>query len=377
MGLLKEFAKKSVVTAVSLAFLGNNIASAAMVTEYVNSGEEVVSKMFSEQLDVKNIVFSSPEKFACHFTGGTDDIGMEKGVVLSTDTCSRFISMTGTGDLAPRPTASNSPTPVHVVDNPEASSEQNSEKSENKKTEMSGSIKNFKADPDGSDVNDDNPGDNDVSSLIGGVRTVDASVLEFDINPEVKKIVSFKCVFAAEDVGFGEEIPGQDSPVLTDTPNDAFGIWVNGENKALLPKSGLPVTVKNIVENEDYIYSENENAQLRLPLKTKLMEFKTEIEPNKDNHIKLAIADAEHSEGASAVFLNAQMTDAPVIPPEEVPETSEKTEELPETSEKPEEVPENPKTSDISLPIIAMSTLASVSGLVVLVNKHRKINEKA
>lgn len=371
MGLLKEFAKKSVVAAVSLSFLGNNIASAAMVTKYVNSGEEMVSKMFSEQLDVKNIVFSSPEKFACHFTGGTDDIGMEKGVVLSTDTCSSFLSITD--NLDPSLWASNSPTPVHVVDNPEASSKQNSEKSENKKTEMSGSIKNFKAGPDGGDSNDGNPGDNDVSSLIGGVETVDASVLEFDINPEVKKIISFKCVFASEDAGLGEMMPGQDSPVLMAHSNDAFGIWVNGENKALLPKSGLPVTVKNILENEDYIYNKEGDAQPKLPLKTKVMEFKTEIEPNKDNHIKLAIADAEHSESPSAVFLNAQMTDAPVVPPEKLPETPK----TPKTPEKQEEVPENPKTSDINLPIIAMSTLASVSGLVVLVNKYRKINEKA
>lgn len=371
MGLLKEFAKKSVVAAVSLSFLGNSMASAYVqpVISTVDDGEQLMTAMLNGELDetseIKNISIKKGDGDSATFTNGQDFFTLENGIVLSTaKERDGFIVNMGSG---------NSSVTIHTAENPEKSLKKDSVKPVNGKVEMSGSIENCKADPNG------DSGDSDVSKLIGGKKTSSASVLEFDINPKVKKIISFKCVFASQEVNTEEGEGGVMTPVFSEKEgncNDAFGAWINGENKALLPKNGLPITVKNVVESGDCEYKPSLGRyRINLPLMSKVVEFQAEVEPGKDNHVKLAIADESPEteipyEGNSAVFLNAQMTDAPVIPPEKLPET-------PKTPEKQEEIPENPKTSDINLTIIAISTLASVSGLVVLVNKYRKINEKA
>ena len=363
MSLLKEFAKKSVVAAVSLAFLGNSIASALVVPILTknDNGEKLVYAMLNGELndesDLKNPSLKS-EGGSGTFTDGQDLLNINNGIFLSTNSeYNSYIEVYG----------ANSSVSVHTAENPEKSLEQNSEQPVNGKVEMSGSIKNFKAGPD------------DTGS------SVEKTKLEFDINPKVKKIISFKCVFASNEV-----IPTDDGILTFEEKegkhDDSFGIWVNGENKAFLP-NGLPVTVKNVIESK---YLESANDDAFFSGQTGVMEFQAEVEPNKDNHIKLAISggriagvdtkyDPNDMGGDSAVFLNAQMTDAPVIPSEDVLETPEITDTplTTTTTEQPKEVPENPKTSDINLPIIAMSTLASVSGLVVLVNKYRRINEKA
>ncbi len=373
MSLLKEFTKKSVVAAVSLAFLGNSIASALVVPTLTESdnGEELVYAMMNGELndesDLKNPSLKN-EGFSGTFINGNDFFSLENGIVLSTTKeYTNFIEVAGAA-------IANSSVSVHTAENPEKSLEQNSEQPVNEKVEMSGSIKNFNAGPD------------DLEN------SVEKTKLEFDINPKVKKIISFKCVFATQEAIPVEGTGGVTTPDFNEDEgnhNDTFGIWVNGENKALFYKDGVPknITVESVVESGKFKYKKELGGySITFPFMTEPMEFQAEVEPNKDNHIKLAIsggrinnADLNDTGGNSAVFLNAQMTDAPIIPSEDLLETPEITDTplTTTTTEQPKEVPENPKTSDINLPIIAMSTLASVSGLVVLVNKYRRINEKA
>jgi len=90
------------------------------------------------------------------------------------------------------------------------------------------------------------PGDNDLDSLLSGLMSYDAAVLEFDFIPD-GDTVSFNYVFGSEEY-----------PEFVGTPfNDVFGFFLSGPgiygphsnnaiNIALIPGTSLPVTIANV-----------------------------------------------------------------------------------------------------------------------------------
>ena len=79
-------------------------------------------------------------------------------------------------------------------------------------------------------------GDADLN-LVSGDDTHDAAVLSFDFNPGNATTVYFSYVYSTS------EYPS--SP----TYNDGFGIFVNGQNVALLPGDGAPVALSNFAHD--------------------------------------------------------------------------------------------------------------------------------
>jgi len=151
------------------------------------------------------------------------------------------------------------------------------------------------------DTNNTLPGDSDLDVLVNNI-TYDAVVLEFDFIPE-KGSISFNYRLSSEED-------------FLDVYDDAFGLFVNGANVALLP-NGYNVSVTNIGHGPYYEAS---------PLNTCfngssiILTASAEVMPNTLNHMKFAIADARDGIWDSAVFIEGgsfvsnTLPNAPVAP---------------------------------------------------------------
>ncbi|HTB22345.1 MAG TPA: choice-of-anchor L domain-containing protein [bacterium] len=150
------------------------------------------------------------------------------------------------------------------------------------------------------------PGDSDLSASFGGEVTNDASVLEFDFVPQ-SAMVAFKYVFGSDEYLY-----------YIGSYNDAFAIYVNGVNVALVPVTNQPVCVNDInpTTNSQYFVCNQVlapyNYSPACPCDTGMNGFTTglsasvAVTPGVTNHIKFAIADAIDCALDSWVCIEAQ-----------------------------------------------------------------------
>lgn len=135
------------------------------------------------------------------------------------------------------------------------------------------------------------PGDEDLNTLILN-PTYDAFVLEFDIECEYLKVISFQYVFASEE--YNEYVNTQF--------NDVFGFFVNGVNIAVVPGTTNAVSVNNINCGNPYagtgpncgLFKNNANLtdyDTEMDGFTTILTATASLNPG-SNHVKLAIADA-------------------------------------------------------------------------------------
>lgn len=134
------------------------------------------------------------------------------------------------------------------------------------------------------DTNNSQPGDSDLSTLVNDT-TFDAIILEFDFVPE-KSGINFNYRFSSEEN-------------FTDVYDDAFGLFVNGENIALLP-NGNPVSVINIGNGTYYEPGPLNNCFNGSSI---ILTATAEVVPDTLNHMKFAIADARDGVWDSGVFI--------------------------------------------------------------------------
>ncbi len=133
-------------------------------------------------------------------------------------------------------------------------------------------------------TNNSQLGDSDLSTLVNDT-TFDAIILEFDFVPE-KSSINFNYRFSSEES-------------FTDVYDDAFGLFVNGENIALLP-NGNPVSVINIGNGTYYEPGPLNNCFNGSSI---IMTATAEVVPGTLNHMKFAIADARDGVYDSGVFI--------------------------------------------------------------------------
>ena len=180
----------------------------------------------------------------------------------------------------------------------------------------SGDVANVAGPNQEDDVRTDNgrPGDDQLNPL-ASFPTLDAAVLEFDFTPNANKIF-FEYVFTSDE--YNE---------FVNTPyNDVFGFFVNGQNCALTPSTGQPVTI-NTINNanpnlgpEDpatnpatnpglYINNDLDDGggsiNTEMDGLTKTLTCEASVMANQTNHMKLAIADASDPIYDSNVFLKS------------------------------------------------------------------------
>ncbi|MCC7576434.1 MAG: choice-of-anchor L domain-containing protein [Methanomethylovorans sp.] len=128
------------------------------------------------------------------------------------------------------------------------------------------------------------PGDPDLNTLVSA-DTFDAIVLEFDFIPE-KSSLAFNYRFGSEES-------------FLDNYDDAFGLFVNGENVALLP-DGNPVSIFNIREGTYYQAGPLNNCFNGFSI---VLTANAEVDPGVLNHMKFALADMGDAIVDAVVFI--------------------------------------------------------------------------
>jgi hypothetical protein len=142
-------------------------------------------------------------------------------------------------------------------------------------------------------------GDADLSALVGGAATYDATVLEFDFVP-TDSTFYMQYVFASEEYNYW----------IGASYHDVMGCFLDNVNTATLP-DGTYVSVDNVnicVNPNYYINNINQSATLCSALPpsanlatamnglTKVLNVVRPVTPNVKHHLKLAIADVgDHS----------------------------------------------------------------------------------
>ncbi len=182
------------------------------------------------------------------------------------------------------------------------------------------------------------PGDPDLDNLVPGYNTFDATWIEFDFIPDDSEI--FIQYF------FGSEEYNQ---FVGDSYNDVFGLFVNGQNIALIPGTDTPLSINNInngrappghaangpCNNCEFFIDNADLSEQMYDIEcdgmTTLFIAQAAVNAGETNTIKLAIADTGDAQTDSWVFIKSGSftTLAPLVP--EV-QTLNPTEVTPNTS---------------------------------------------
>ncbi|MGI9107393.1 MAG: carboxypeptidase regulatory-like domain-containing protein [Pyrinomonadaceae bacterium] len=180
----------------------------------------------------------------------------------------------------------------------------------------SGAIQNVIGPNQSDDISQDNNliGDSDLETL-SGVRTRDATVLEFDFVPE-SNMISFQYVFSSDE--YNEFANGG--------VNDTFGLILNGSNVALLPGTTIPVSINTVNGGNPFgtnarnpqFYLNNDlddgggSINTEMDGLTVVLSVQASVNAGQVNHLKLAIADGSDGVLDSNVFIRANsITDQP------------------------------------------------------------------
>jgi hypothetical protein len=233
--------------------------------------EDMVEMLIGSGLSYNNVVYTGGDNSRGSFWGGPGNIGVINGILLTS----------GSVNVAPGPNNSGN-----------------------------------------AGFNADTPGDPDLS-MIAGISTFDACVLAFDFVPEYEN-VWFQYVFCSEEY---HEYVNQF--------NDAFGFLISGpgisgpysgssENIALIPMTGIPVTINTVNCGNPYNCSEscmncqyfvnNTGNFTQYDAFTTVLTASAIVEPYQTYHIKLAVGDGIDHAYDSGVFLQASsFCSGPVI----------------------------------------------------------------
>lgn len=153
-------------------------------------------------------------------------------------------------------------------------------------------------------------GDSLLQSLIPGFTTNDAVILEFDFIP-VSDTIKFRYIFGSD------EYP----EYVNSSFNDVFGFFItsglnpntgnsyNNENIALIPNTNTPVSIDNVNGTVNSQYYVNNNNATGLTVEydgfTTVLTAWARVIPCTSYHIKIGIADAGDHILDSGVFLDA------------------------------------------------------------------------
>jgi hypothetical protein len=138
-------------------------------------------------------------------------------------------------------------------------------------------------------------GDSDLDALVPPYNTYDATVLEFDFIPTGDTLL-FSYVFGSEE--YNEYVNSQF--------NDVFAFFLNGVNVALIPGTSIPVAINNVNNGNPFgtppvsypeYYRNNDpddpgaTIDTQMDGMTVVFSVNAPVNPGVENHIKLAIAD--------------------------------------------------------------------------------------
>jgi hypothetical protein len=209
-------------------------------------------------VSISNVTYKTDINSSGFFSGGTTVVGFESGIVLSTGWATGVVGASSN-------IASDTQLPVSI-------------------------------------------GDADLTALVAGEATFDATVLEFDFVP-TDSWIYMQYVFSSEEYNYWIYVSGK-------RYYDVMGIFLDGVNVATLPDGTyISVNTVNTCVNTQYyinnIYQSNALCPTMLPsanLATAMNGLTTvlnairPVTPNVKHHLKLAIADVGDSNYDSDVF---------------------------------------------------------------------------
>lgn len=235
---------------------------------------QLVNEILGAGITVSNLQYNGGSYASGTFTDGSDSIGMETGVILTTGTATDAEGPNSVGNI--------------TTDN-------------------------------------GLPGDSDLNSLIPGYTTYDATILEFDF--------VFDSGYGG-DLYFNFAFASDEYNEFTNTSfNDVFGFFIDGVNYAVLPGTSTPISINTVngggpsylgelpVSNPEF-YNNNDNGVFDIEYDGFTDVFLAEILglDSGTHHISMAIADAGDHVLDSAVFIQGgTFSDTPTNP---VPEPS-------------------------------------------------------
>lgn len=235
------------LTAVAmLAFAGN--AMALSVTQNGN-GTDLVNTILGGGISVSNITYTGAAAASGTFSDGiASGIGIDSGILLTS----------GAATNAVGPNNSDSATGANGLG-----------------------------------------GDADLTSLIPGYSTYDATVLEFDFTSAGGDLF-FNYVFASEEY----------NEWVNSSFNDVFGFFLDGTNIALIPGTSTPVSINNVNGGSNSAFYNNNDPSDGGPFFDNQYDGLTDVFTASalglsagTHHIKLAIADAGDTVLDSGVFI--------------------------------------------------------------------------
>lgn len=360
MKLTKNFFSKSLYILVASAVFSNAMAQSVPIVKVTSDTQELMGSLFSEPVKADNVKITGNPNQIGVFSGAKNLLDVEDGVVISTGFASETFKVQGKSH------------PEYQYGQLEQA---RAPQPEEDLPDITGLEDDYMFDDDGP-TDEQKTEDKDIENESGNKHSYDSASLEFDIVPSSDKI-KLQYVYASNE---WQRVFNQYPPETVDNipdvrsqgnlinkypvPDDTAVVMVNGENVAKVPNTGAVLSAKNILEASGYDTSKPgpepgegrfgtqglfidsvNNHDFGFLGRTKLMEAQADVNAGEVNHIKIAVADLEDPFFNTAIFLKLTVE---------------------------EESVENPKTGDISLYSIMASTLASATGLAVLVNKSRK-----
>jgi hypothetical protein len=245
------------------------------LTSTTLNAQALAQNLVGTGVTISNVTYTGSARAAGQFTSANNILGFTSGLVLSTGSVRNVVGPNCVSGSA-----------IAVNDN----------------------------DDTGISVDNVQPGDADLNTIVGGdTTTYDAAVLEFDFVPTSSNL-SFQYVFASDEYN---EYVGDF--------NDVFGFFLTAPdsspvNIALIPGTSLPVSINNVNDgnpsqdvspsNPQY-YINNEFLPSAAPVDTEMNGLTTvftaqaTVVPGQTYHIKLAIADATDHLYDSNVFVQA------------------------------------------------------------------------
>lgn len=249
-------------------------ASAQLTTSIQSPASLVQNVLLGPGVTVSNINYSGSSSAIGSFTANINNFGLSSGVVITTGT----VQAGGSGPQGPNNSGN-------------------------------------------SGVDNNTPGYSQLSNLIGGTATYNASILEFDFIPYADT-VRFRYVFGSEEY---PEYVGSDF-------NDVFAFFIVGpgtnglQNMAKIPGTNTPVAINNVNGGNPnanppvgptnpayYVYNgtgnngpyNGSNNYMQYDGFTRVLEAVSRVQCGQTYHLIIAIADAGDGIYDSGIFLEA------------------------------------------------------------------------
>lgn len=149
------------------------------------------------------------------------------------------------------------------------------------------------------------PGDSELTALIPGYYTYDATILEFDFTLPAESIY-IEFIFGSDE--YNEWVGS--------SYNDVFAFFLDGSNIALIPGTSIPVSINNVNNGANSAYYFDNTypypADIECDGFTTTITGTFALNNNPTHHIKLAIADAGDHILDSWVFIRASSFSIPI-----------------------------------------------------------------